>query len=440
MSVSALERPVAIPELERDEIAREQSAQFIRAVGTHAVKAAVSYEAESVAPIESLYDAIQEAAKGSEAGLKMVEINAKTDVIERTMKSGHITEVFMNIDEVGAIQQNGQSLESIQENSLRFAANNPKMRPRVEAETRNAFRLRQEYSQGELRDHSFVVFSCTADDMTASEKEKAGFFTDTMSCAIQVTTEKESELSIESAFVSGLKHPGDVRGDNARVDIETVIAIGQRFGVDFSGKTATEILDTPILIPNSMLKNGVLDVVQMWDEHHGDTFFGEVRKKQDYQTYRERCREREETLQPKVDLIKKKLISEAHLIKNRLDAVKRLSAISADEMIQQAIFDAEINPAVFGAASESYIYEARKQAELGNYDQVLKLKDEAIRYDTSSSCPNGISSADSEARGGKDSESCTFVSKKCPECGAKNVVTKVTSSRISGSCGCSKRK
>lgn len=34
---------------------------------------------------------------------------------------------------------------------------------------------------------------------------------------------------------------------------------------------------------------------------------------------------------------------------------------------------------------------------------------------------------------------CTFTSKECPECHAKNVLTTVTATKISGSCGCSKR-
>jgi hypothetical protein len=35
---------------------------------------------------------------------------------------------------------------------------------------------------------------------------------------------------------------------------------------------------------------------------------------------------------------------------------------------------------------------------------------------------------------------CEFVSKKCPECKAKNVKTKVTKTHIYGSCGCSKKR
>lgn len=36
----------------------------------------------------------------------------------------------------------------------------------------------------------------------------------------------------------------------------------------------------------------------------------------------------------------------------------------------------------------------------------------------------------------KNKEKCTFISKTCPKCGAKNVLTTVTATQISGSCGC----
>jgi hypothetical protein len=55
--------------------------------------------------------------------------------------------------------------------------------------------------------------------------------------------------------------------------------------------------------------------------------------------------------------------------------------------------------------------------------------------------PAGVESSMEQAGyGNKTDDECEFISKKCPECGAKNVKTKVTKHRISGSCGCSKSK
>jgi len=39
----------------------------------------------------------------------MVKLNAKTDVVERTMKAGHVMKVDLMPDETGRIQQHGQS-------------------------------------------------------------------------------------------------------------------------------------------------------------------------------------------------------------------------------------------------------------------------------------------------------------------------------------------
>lgn len=41
---------------------------------------------------------------------------------------------------------------------------------------------------------------------------------------------------------------------------------------------------------------------------------------------------------------------------------------------------------------------------------------------------------------GNKTDECEFISKECPECGAKNVKTKVTKHKITGSCGCSKNR
>jgi hypothetical protein len=433
------EAPVVISELPEDERTRRRAAAFIGAC-TVGGECTVEFSAERVNPNESLYDAIQKAKEGDNTARKMVKINAKTDVIERTIKSGHITKVDLHVDAAGIIQQHGQSMESVQANSLRFAANNPQMRARIEAETTNSFRLKQLYETGELEDASFVVFSCAADNMSETKMKEVGFFTDTLSCAIQVTTANGSGLSVESAFVAGVKQPG-MRDSGQRVDVETVISIGEKLGVDFSGMTATEILATPILVPNWMIKNGVLDIVQMWDKHHGDTFFGEARPKQNYEAYRQKCLEREQMLQPKVDLITEELINSADVIHDRVSAVQYLNRLSSKHMIEQAIFDTEINPKVFGAVSAVQIHEARRHIELGNLERGLELTVQAIENDQSSSCPGGLSKTDEvNNASSSDIETCTFVSRQCPQCGKKNVLTTVTTTRISGSCGCSKNK
>lgn len=437
-SEGAFNTPIAVAELPQDEAIRRRAAAFI---GTCTVGAAFEQDVDPDRSVErfrqneSLYHALKRAKEGDAVARALVQTNVKTDVVERTIKSGFVTEVTLDVDNTGNIQQYGQSMESIQENSLRFAANDSRMRRRVEAETVNSFRLQRLHEAGMLEDYCFVVLSCAADDMPEADMKKAGFFTDTMSCAIQVTSAEGNQIKTESAFVAGVKQPGA-----ARHDIDTAHAIAETLGADFSNMGATDMLNNPILVPKSLLKNGVLDIVQLWDEYQSDTFFGELQDQQDYKAYREVCREREAMLEPKVELITQELIDMADNVCSRVDAIELLSKISGRHMIQQALFDTSIKPEVFGDTSATYIYQARREFENGNNEQGLKFATEAIRYDTSSSCPGAASNTSDKHKLSNTDESCTFVSKKCPECGAKNVLTKVTATRISGSCGCSKRK
>lgn len=427
---------ILVPEMAEDESARCRAARFIGACAVENTEIHIE-AAETTRPIESLYDAIHKAKEGDKTAQNLVRTNVRTDVIERTIKSGHVMKVDLHVNEAGKIQQHGQSMESVQANSLRFAANNWQMRERTEAETTNSFRIEQLYHSGTLEEYSFVVFSCAADNMSHEAMEQAGFFTETMSCAIQVTAAEEDRLTTETAFVAGIKQSGA-----ERTDIATVIAIAEKLGVNLHGKSATEILNTPLLVPNVLIQNGAIDMVRLWDECGGDTFFGEVREKQDYLQYRNQCEERERMLQPKVELIVQELINEAPFISDRVEATKRLHKISGKHMVQQAIFDTSIDLRVFGSVSAAQIMEARQYFEQGDHERGLNKMNAAIKNDQSSSCPGGASgeSSRTDNKNAEGENSCTFVSKKCPHCKRENVLTTVTKTRITGKCGCSVRK
>lgn len=432
MAVAA-ETARLIPELAGDEEIRRRAAEFIGAV-------ALSGHVEAptdVSPIESLHEAIQLAAKGNEQARAMVETNVRTDVIERTMKAGHVMSVDLMPDEAGKIRQHGQSLDSIQANSLRFAASNPQMRERIEAETRNAFRIQHHFEQGSLEDNYFVVFSRAADNMSKAAMKRAGFFVDTMSCAIQVTSLKNGRLVTESAFVAGVESPGEVRHDN-----RTIPAAAREVGIDYSGMNATETLDAPVLVPKSMMPDGVINLVELVDNVRG-TFFGQAKPQQDYSSFLEACREREQRFEPKVQKIVDRLVKRRGLITSPVEAVKRLHEISGEEMLEQAVGDADIDPAVFGPISAHALMEARLAYNHGDAEGVIKNVQIAKANRRDSSCPGaslGGNEGNENGRTSTSDETCEFVSKKCPKCGARNVKTTVTKTRITGYCGCSKSK
>lgn len=427
---------IAVPEMAEDMSARNNADRFI---GACALNNEVEFSVPSpevFSPIESLYDAILLATEGNVEARKMVETNARTDVIERTMKTGHVISVELDVDEAGKIQQFGQTMESVQANSLRLAADTWQMKERTEAEATNTFRIQELHEQGKLEDYSFVVFSRAADNMSKKDMAEAGFFTDTMSCAIQVTSATGNKLTTESAFVSGIK-----KGNDDRNDKESIIGVAGKLGVDLSGKTATEVLATPILVHNSMLKNGVIDLVEMYDDCSGGTFFGEEKPKLNYIEYLKTCQEREERFQPKVESIVNQLIKEAPSIRTRIAAVEKLSKLSEVAMVQQAIGDSDINPLVFGKTSASYINESKMHILDGNYQEAHHSAMKAIETADSDSCPGGAKSSAESLDGdngiNNSMDDCEFISKVCPKCGEKNVKTKISKGKISGACGCS---
>lgn len=415
---------IEVPLLESDKQVRLRTAQFIGAAAVGGCAETSRIEA----PIASLHDALHRAAEGDQAGRRLVETNVSTDVIERTIKTGHVMQKTpLMITKEGKLLQYGQTMDSIQANSLRLAADHPVMRARTEAEARNACRIEHLNNQSYFDDYSFVVFS------RAENLPEFGFFTETMSVSMQVTSKQADGLALESAFVSGVAQPGGKPHDEA-----TILRLGRMLGVDLSGKTAAEIIDTPLLIHNSLLPNGVIDLVQMYDQAAGGTFFGEDRQPHDYLAYLQSCHEREQTFAPRVRRITAELIAAAREIDTPLTAVRLLHDISEKHMVKQAIVDTSIDSRVFGQVSGSYIEQARRAVERGDLEVAEAYGRSAIKTADSSSCPSAIREKSDDTK----TADCEFISKKCPLCEKRNVKTIVKkigrhTRRISGSCGCS---
>jgi hypothetical protein len=427
---------VVIPETLQDEFTRRRAARFI---GACALNSTVNQqEAFITNPIESLYDALCQAYDGDPTARSMVETNVATDVIERTIKTGHVTAVDLDVDAAGKIQQFGQSMESVQANSLRYAADSLQIRERTEAETTNAFRIESEYRQGRLADYSFVVLSRAADNMTEAQMSAAGFFTETMSCAIQVTHARGDHLVTESAFVSGVKSPG-----SDRHDAETITTMLARLGVDVAGKSAAELIGTPLLIHNELMPNGVIDIVKRYDEAAGGTFFGEAKPSQDYIAYRETCRNREQSYQPKIQQIVSELIALAPQITSKTQAAQRLAKLSEAQMVEHAVRDNAIDLRVFKSVSAQHIINTRAYLQRGDFHEAQVELALAVTTARSSSCPGGVGGEKGTGEiddNGSSNQDCEFTSKECPLCHKKDVKTVITKTHITGDCGCSVKR
>lgn len=416
--------------------ARLQASHFIGSVlcGQEAKLTPAEHQ-PATKPTESLYDALKliEQRHDPEA-LEMVRMNVLTDRVERQIKAGHIGQkIALHEDENGRIQQFGQSIESVQANSLRQAS--PNMLPRVKAEARNAFRIQHAKDEGLLHDYYFAVVSLAADDMSPKELSEAGFFTKTMSLTVQFNSVENGKMVIEPAFIAGKTSETASRSDKT-----TIVEVGKRLNVDLANKNAAELIDTPIFIHKSLMPNGVADFVKLYDECAGGTFFGQDTKKpkattDDYIRHRQHCAELEQAMTPKVQEVTQKLIAMTPEIQSPSEACEQLARLNGEVLVRESIHDRSIDPAIFGADAAWRIELGRHHFEQGNIEQSKIATNEAVKKERSSSCPGGSGKREAQANSSDDKkdkdekaeklDDCEFVSKQCPVCGDKPAKTKV---------------
>ncbi len=418
-------------------MARERAARLIGSVAVSSLLGGVDHESSPAgSQIQSLTEAVKLAAEGDSTARKTVEINVRTDMIERTLKSGHITQpIPLNFTPQGRLIQFGQTLESVQFNSLKFASNNETMIQRTEAETVNNFLIEELHRAGYFDNNYLVVFS------PAENLPEYGFFTDTMSCSIQVIGKSSTGLELTSVFV-----PGVTEASGDRHDLEAIARVGDMFGVGLHGKSPAEIIAKPLLVSRDMMPDGPISVACWYDDAMShildvDCFFGEPGERRDYVGFVGSCREREQGYSSAIELATEYLLRRHKELQSPQDAVRMLNEINGRLMIERAVTDKTIDLRVFGQQSANYLLQARLAQENKNYLEFSQFITKAKELDQSSSCPSGfatrINGDNNNSELSKfESDDCEFISKKCPECGSKKVKTVVTKHSISGSCGC----
>lgn len=374
---------VVVSELEEDEALRRETDYKVRTIGLTAISTELEHEPQSN---DSLLSAIKRAEQGDLEAEAMVAVNVGSDFSERVLKAGEVSKYYLQKNDSGDLVQHGQLYSDIYTNTLQLTPQSSRMRPRAEAEARNASRVKFLESQGKLDDNYMVVFSLAPSNMTDEELKKAGFFAETKTMAIQATIAEGDGVSIESAFVAGSPKPGA-----ERLDLQVITKLATILGVDYRGMTTTEILDTPLLVPKSFMRNGVIDLVKIFDDCAGGTFFGEAKPRQNYQAFRQFCDERRKSFVGDVKIVTEKLIQEASAIKTQLQAIERLAELSEEQMVKRAIKDKTVDVRVFGEVSAGYIEEARMYRAQGNAELARRAENSAIRTADSDSCPSGVS-------------------------------------------------
>jgi hypothetical protein len=395
------ERPLVmrVSEIVDNELVHMHTKRMMRAAGRLALGHTVEAPNAILNPRYNLHQAIQRAAAGDAEAILFVDANCETDAIERTLKAGHDTKVILAENDRGEIMQHGQTTEDIQINNFGASGNNFHMFGRSKAEANNSVRHSILNRLGLLNDFYCVTWSGTDDKMNLAELSEANFFTDTMSGAFQALTKENGQLTLESAFVAGIKAEGEDRHDQ-----HTIVEMAAGLKVDCSGMSTTEIIDDPWLIHKSLMPNGLIDLVKRFDDAAGGTFFGQAKPRQDYVAYRDACRQREKAYQPIAVKIRNALIAEADQIKTPVEATARLDALSQKFTLQMAIEDKTIDSRVFGPAAP-HIEQARVYLETGQRELAFQSTEKAQAVAKSSSCPKWKQAADGLVAGQTDSES-----------------------------------
>ncbi|MGH7234374.1 MAG: hypothetical protein ACREF7_02930 [Candidatus Saccharimonadales bacterium] len=383
---------------------RDILSQTIRFAGSVLVEHEV--ELSNDLQVGSLMDALQLAARGDETAERLVYKNVATDLMERTIKAGFVSTSEMDITESGQLVQHGQSYRSVQANSLRYTSH-PQMRQRVWAETKNYFRLEELINQGDLDDYSFVVFSPAERDMPDY------FYSETQTLAIQLSRREDSKLVTETAFVAGKSEDGHAHDHETVSQIYKTVLDGLE-GVARPEDNA-ELIDTPLLIHNSLLPNGVVDLVKLYDDFAHGTFYGQNRPKQDYLEHKASCLEQTLKYASSCEQISRQLINEADLLDTPLKASARLDQLSKNQSLKMAVQNEWIDPEVFGRVSARHIHIAREALAQGDRELLNSAISQAQRYDTSTSCPGAIIGSLSRLGLTKEGQDADSASKSEPQ-------------------------
>ncbi len=338
-------------------------------------------------PIRNLQEGIMWAKAGDKDGERMVESNIVKEASERMFKARHISDVRLDTDTQGRILQNGQLMDDVQRNAYQLASSEPLIAERTVAEANNNARIKKLNDEGLLDDHVFLVLSRCPDGVSDEKLDKLHFFSNTKSLSIQATTANNGVLHTESAFVAGVNQPGGMRHDR-----KTVEQIGRLFGIDYDNKSAAEIIDMPILVPKQFMKNGVIDIVKLYDEINGGTFFGQTADARPYEDAKRISQQREASFAEDVRYIKNILIKRAHSLKDAVAASRMLAKLVEERMVKRAIEDDSFDAEVFGVESAEHIYRVRTLYREGDWAAAERHAQLAIFTATGGSCPTALTS------------------------------------------------
>ncbi len=364
---------------------------------------------------------IEKARHGDEQAHRSVLINVETDMAERLYKSGHVTEVHLQIEN-GSLAQSGSKLADIQMNALRYTQLNGVMLRRTAQELENVHTFEGLINASVLDTHNAVVFSlCPDDEGTINDYN---FYKDTASCSVQFLQQNsDSDVLLQTALVAGKATPEAPRHDKAAIDQLIMQASGED-AVRLSNHD--DSLRYIMLLPKSDTPNGIIDVVRHYDEAVGSNVFYGLSAAPglaDYEIHQEACDQKARYIKQLAFGVAQQLIAESPGIDRPLDALKRLNDLSEASLVRAAaeVFDLDIDESVFGESAARSIRESRELRLAGDEGGAARATEEAIRTADSGSCPMNFSGGNKEGDGQQASVLDSISQHKfmrCPFCRA----------------------
>lgn len=364
----------------------------------------------------TLLEALERAAEGDKESAELVRINVAKDVSERIFKVANISKVKIN-KEGGRFTQNGRRLGDIYANPLRYTYLNEEMQKRSKRQVTNVFLAEALADQSVLDTHYFAVFELAPTN--EETKRDFNFFEDTDSFSAQLFDLRGDEGILETALVAGKPNPSA-----ERQDIRIINELMRTIGLPALPLDASDSVSHVVLIPKAAAPNGISDVVRMYDDAAGGTFFGENKERKDYQTYAAWCEEREARFDDIVQRITNQLIYDVEALDTPLQAIERLDYLSERLTVSRAVKDTAIDARVFGARSALHIEEARFFHERGETERAVMSERKAQQTANSSSCPlykNEKDTAEIEDQNAQSNQEEDSKTKwmNCPHCSAK---------------------
>lgn len=364
---------------------------------------------------------LEKAKHGDEQAHQSVLTNVETDMAERLYKSGHVTEVHLQIEN-GVLAQSGSALADIQMNALRYTRLNDVMLKRTTQEIENVHTFEGLISAGVLDTHNAVVFSlCPTDEATI---EDYYFYKDTASCSVQFLQQNSGGNAVlQTALVAGRATPEAPRHDKSAIEQLIMQASGED-AVRLSNHD--DSLRYIMLLPKSNTPNGIIDVVRQYDEAVGsNVFYGLAAASHlaDYEAHQAACDKKARYIKQLASAVTQQLVAEAATIHRPIDALKRLNDLSEAALVRAAVevFDLDIDESVFGESAARSIRESRHLWQAGDSGGAVQATEEAVRTADSSSCPMNFSGSNKEGDGRQTSILDSISQRKfmrCPFCRA----------------------